>query len=207
MTAPPLAWSAPADSSLKAAAKRLLDGLCTLLVLPLFVQTRLLALVLTRDQSFQLASQALSLAPGVPGNYLRKAFYRLTLPRCAGDVCLEFGTVLHQPTVELGRRVYVGPNCSIGECVIEDDVLIGSNVDIISGKGQHVFDDPDTPIREQGGRLEKIVVGPDCWIGNSSVVMASVGARSVVAAGSVVTRAVEPRSIVAGNPARLVRMR
>jgi virginiamycin A acetyltransferase len=187
--------------------KRLLDGLCFLAVLPLWALTRILERLVARDQAFQVSAQLVSLAPGVPGNYLRRAFYRLTLPRCGPDVCIEFGTVLHQPTVELGRRVYIGTHCSIGESVIEDDVLLGSNVDVISGGQQHQFDDLDTPIREQGGRYRKIVVGPDSWIGNSSVVMANVGAQSVVAAGSVVVRDVEPRSIVAGNPAALVRKR
>jgi acetyltransferase-like isoleucine patch superfamily enzyme len=122
-------------------------------------------------------------------------------------VCIEFGTIVNQPTVELGRRVYIGSHCSIGHCVIEDDVIIGSNVDIISGRHQHYFKDLDTPIREQGGRLETIRLGPDCWIGNSSVVMANVGEKSVVGAGSVVNRDVPPRSIVAGNPAEVVRKR
>ena len=91
--------------------------------------------------------------------------------------------------------------------MIEDDVLVGSNVDIISGKHQHNFDDLEAPIREQGGRLEKIVIGADSWIGNSSVVMANVGRKSVVAAGSVVAHEVEPYSVVGGNPAGVIRKR
>ena len=192
---------------MKSFLKRVVDAIALVVVLPLWLGTRLLRALLSTDQPFQMASHFLSLWPGVPGNYLRRAFYRLTLPRCGPDVCIEFGTILHQSTVELGRRVYIGTHCSIGESVIEDDVLLGSNVDIISGGRQHLFDDLDTPIREQGGRLQKIVVGPDSWIGNSSVVMANVGAQSIVAAGSVVVRDVEPRSIVAGNPAALVRKR
>lgn len=187
--------------------KPLLNCLCSLLVFPLFVQTRVLAALMKSDQPFQMASQTLSLCPGVLGNYLRKAFYRMTLPRCGPDVCIEFGTILHQPTIELGRRVYIGCNCSIGECVIEDNTLVGSNVDILSGRHQHSFDDIDVPLCLQGGYLEKIVIGADCWVGNSSVVMANVGAKSIVAAGSVVTRDVEARSIVGGHPARLIRKR
>ena len=187
--------------------KRLAHGCSWVAVLPLVAQTKALGLVLRRDQAFQMASHALSLFPGILGNYLRQAFYQLTLPRCGPDACIEFGAILNQPTVEIGRRVYIGCRASIGECVIEDDVLIGSNVDILSGTRQHAFDDLDRPIREQGGRLEKIVIGRDCWIGNSSVVMANVGAQSVVAAGSVVARDVAPRSIVAGNPAKVIRTR
>ncbi len=114
----------------------------------------------------------MSLIPGFVGNYFRKEYYCLTLAKCAPDVCIEFGTIINQPTVELGRRVYIGLRCSIGECVIEDDAIIGSNVDIISGKNQHNFERTDVAIREQGGKLTKIVIGGDSWIGNSAVVMA-----------------------------------
>ena len=193
--------------SIRTAVKALLRACALVVVMPVFALTRLLELVVTGDQPFQMASQLVSLCPGIPGNYLRWAFYALRLPRCGDGACIEFGTVLHQPTIEIGRRVYVGSKCSIGECVIEDDVLIGSNVDIISGRHQHSIRSLDVPIREQGGRYEKIVIGADSWIGNSSVVMANVGAQSVVAAGSVVCHDVEPRSIVAGNPAVMVRKR
>lgn len=189
---------------MKSGLKRLLDVICAVAVVPLVVQTKLLGALVTRDQAFQTAAQALSLWPGVVGNYLRKAFYRWMLPRCGPDVCIEFGTILHQPTIELGRRVYIGSHCSIGECVIEDDALLGSNVDIISGGRQHSFTDVTRPIREQGGHLTKIVIGADCWIGNSTVVMANVGPQSVVAAGSVVYQDVEPQAVVGGHPARVI---
>jgi len=191
----------------KASLKIAAGWLCRLLVLPLFLLTRFLEIFLKTDQPFQMASHAVSQVPGFVGNYFRKEFYRMTLPRCGNDVCIEFGTIIHQPTVEIGRRVYIGPRCSIGECTIEDDVLLGSNVDIISGRQQHCADDLEVPIREQGGRLEKIVIGKDSWLGNSSVVMANVGEKSIVAAGSVVVRDVEPYSIVAGNPGKLIRKR
>lgn len=181
--------------------------LCRLLVLPLYLLTRFLELFLKTDQPFQMSSHFLSLFPGFIGNYFRKEFYRMSLPRCGSDVCIEFGTIINQSTVEIGKNVYIGAHCSIGECVIEDDVLLGSNVDIISGRHQHYAEDLDTPIREQGGRLEKIVIGKDSWLGNSSVVMANVGEKSIVAAGSVVIRDVEPFSIVGGNPVKLIKKR
>jgi virginiamycin A acetyltransferase len=180
---------------------------CRILVLPIAALVKIMELFIQDDQPFQLGAQTVSLVPGFVGNYLRKEYYRLTLKKCSGDVCIEFGTILNQPTVELGSRVYIGTHCSIGECVIEEDAILGSNVDIISGGGQHKFDRLDIPIREQGGALDKIVIGADCWIGNSSVVMANIGKKSIVGAGSVVVEPVESYSIVAGNPARLLRKR
>ncbi len=189
---------------MKAFLKVIFSGICRILILPFYLQTKFFSLFIKTDQPFQISSHAVSLFPGFIGNYLRKEFYRMTLSKCAPDVCIEFGTVIHQEGVELGRRVYIGVNCSIGECIIEDDVLLGSNVDIISGKYQHYFDRLDIPIREQGGRLEKIKIGRDSWIGNSAVVMANVGEQAIVAAGSVVVKDVPPRAIVAGNPARVI---
>lgn len=181
--------------------------ICDVLLLPLIAVVKLIEFCLRTDQAFQLGSHTVSLIPGVIGNYFRKEYYRFMLAKCDTDVCIEFGTVLNQSTVELGRRVYIGLRCSVGESVIEDDVIIGSNVDIISGKNQHSFKDLDVPIREQRGRLEKIVIGADSWIGNSAVIMASVGNKCIVGAASVVIDDVKPYSIVVGNPARVVHRR
>jgi len=178
-----------------------------LLIYPLFTLLVLNEKILKSDEFFQGCSQFLSLFPGLPGNYLRQQFYRLALAECHDDCCIEFGTRLNQRGIELGRRVYIGTNCCIGLCRIEDDVMLGSNVDIISGKNQHNFDRLDIPMREQGGDLEKIVIGEDSWLGNSSVVMANVGKKSIVAAGSVVVKDVPPYSIVGGNPARVLKSR
>jgi len=181
--------------------------LAFILVLPLYLLLNISELLLKTDQPFQFCSQLLSLVPGVPGNYLRQQFYRLSLKSCSDDCCIEFGTRLNQKSIEIGRRVYIGTNCCIGECRIDDDVLIGSNVDIISGKMQHNFDRLDLPIREQGGKLVKIVIGEDSWLGNSSIILANVGRKSIVAAGSVLVNDLEPFSIAGGNPAKVLKKR
>lgn len=192
---------------MKQIVKKLLQWVALMSVLPLYALLWIGEFFLHSDQPFQGCSQLLSLIPGVPGNYLRQQFYRLTLAECHDDCCIEFGTRLNQRGIELGRRVYIGANCSIGLCRIEDDVMLGSNIDVISGKKQHHFDRLDLPMREQGGELEKIVIGEDSWLGNSSVVMANIGTKSIVAAGSVVVKDVEPYSIVGGNPAKFVKSR
>lgn len=192
---------------MKSFFKLLASIVCRVLLLPLLALVRVMELFIKSDQPFQMGAHTVSLIPGIVGNYFRKEYYRLTLAKCAPDVCIEFGTIINQTTVELGRRVYIGLRCSIGECVIEDDAIIGSNVDIISGKSQHNFERIDLAIREQGGKLKKIVIGSDSWIGNSAVVMATVGQKSIVGAGSVVVDDVEPYSIMGGNPARLIRRR
>jgi len=187
--------------------KRLSKSFSFLIVYPLYLLMLISELYLKNDQPFQGCSQFLSLVPGIPGNYLRQQFYCLALASCSNDCCIEFGTRLNQRGIELGRRVYIGTNCCVGICRIEDDVMLGSNVDIVSGKKQHNFDQLDIPMREQGGEFVKIVIGEDSWIGNSSVIMANVGRKSIVAAGSVVVKDLPPFSIAGGNPAKILKSR
>jgi maltose O-acetyltransferase len=59
----------------------------------------------------------------------------------------------------------------------------------------------------QGGKLRRIAIGEDCWVGASAVVTASVDQGSVVGAGSVVIRDIEAYSVAVGNPARVIRKR
>ena len=177
-------------------------------VLPAVLLYRLGSLALGPEGAFPGWSQAFSLVPGLTGVYLRRAFYRWILRRCAPDVCLSFGTVFSHPTAEVGRRVYVGPFCSLGAVTLEDDVLLGSHVSITNGAGQHGIERLDIPIREQPGTWPRVTIGRDSWIGDRAVVMADVGRQCVIGAGSVVTRPIPDYAfIAAGVPARTLRER
>src|SRR5688572_22578300 len=92
-----------------------------------------------RDSLFQAFSQFFSLGPGLPGDYLRRAFYSLTIDSCAEECSIQFGTIFSTSAVGIGYGVYVGANCNIGHCAIGDDTLLGSNVTVLSGKRQHHF--------------------------------------------------------------------
>ena len=149
----------------------------------------------------------MSLFPGVSGNYLRKNFYRLSMAYCDKECAISFGTIFSQADTEIGKGVYIGPQCNIGKCRIENDCTLGSSVHIMSGKRQHNFEGLNTPIRDQGGSFEKVTIGEDTWIGNGALIMANVGKKCIVGAGSIVTKDVEDFSIVAGNPAKIIRKR
>lgn len=110
--------------------------------------------------------------------------------------------------------VTVGEHCSlnsgattIGKVTIGDFVRIASYA-VLVGEN-HVFTDPEVPIAWQGLTTEGVVIEDDVWIGAHATVVdgVTVGAHSVVAAGAVVTRDVEPWSVVAGVPARKLRDR
>ncbi len=192
---------------LKQTAKNLVHFVALVAVLPIYFLYSIASLLSSKDRAFTGYSQLMSLFPGLMGSYLRVAFYRLTMKQCEGDLMISFGTLFSQRDTELCEGLYIGPQCNIGKCRIEKNTLLGSGVHIMSGKGQHNFDDLETPIQEQGGNFESITIGEDCWIGNGSLIMANVGKKCIVGAGSVVTKDVPDYSIVAGNPAKIIKSR
>ena len=192
---------------MKRLLKNLANGVALLLVLPAFLMYRLGALVLGEEKAFPGWSQAFSLLPGLTGDYLRRAFYRLTLRRCGADCCVRFGSVFSHPTAEVGRRVYVGLYCCLGDVTLEDDALLGSHVSVMNGGEQHGSERLDVPIREQPGRWVRVTVGRDSWVGDRAVVLADVGKQCVIGAGSVVTKPIPDYAIAVGSPARVLRFR
>lgn len=181
--------------------------LFTLLSSPVFVSFILIRRIADQDRLIAGYSQFLSLFPGQLGNYLRKCSLQFMITHCSTDAVISFGVLLSQQDTEIHQGTYIGPQCNIGRCTIGANCLLGSGVHLMSGKKQHNFEDLDTPIREQGGHFDKITIGEDTWIGNGALVMANVGKKCVIAAGSVVTQDVEDYCIVAGNPARVIKSR
>ena len=192
---------------MKSILKSVADGVALLVVLPTAVIYWLGRATLGADRAFPGWSQAFALVPGLTGVYLRRAFYRLALPRCASGCCLSFGTVFSHPTAEIGRDVYVGVYGCLGAVTLEDDVLLGSHVSVVNGGGQHGIDRLDVPIREQPGCYPRVTIGRDSWIGDRSIVLADVGRHCVIGAGSVVSRPIPDYAIAVGNPARVIRFR
>ena len=112
--------------------------------------------------------------------------------------------------VTLGENSFVGAYAILngqGGLEIGNNVLIAGHCFIVSGN--HGFDDTSRPMNEQDFVSLGVVIEDDVWLGGGAKVMDGVriGRGSIVAAGAVVTRDVEPYSIMAGVPARLVRKR
>ncbi len=187
--------------------KQLLFIAAALLVSPLTLCCVFSQMLFNKDTVLASFSQLLSLLPGKLGSYLRAGFYRFTLSQCSPDAVIGFATLFSQQDTEVHAGAYIGPQCNIGRCSIGHQTLLGSGVHIMSGKGQHNFDILESPIKDQGGSFEKISIGSNCWVGNGSLIMASIGNNCVVGAGSVVTEPVPMNAIVAGNPAKIIKMR
>jgi len=187
--------------------KRSIKNLVLLIMLPAFVLYWILSGGGKSDSVFQSFSQFLSLLPGKAGVYLRAAFYRLACPDTSDEISIGFLTILSHRNTTIHKGVYIGPQCNIGMCTIGKDTLIGSGVHLLSGNEQHRFSDPETPIQEQGGSFKRIVVGTDCWIGNSCVVLSNISDHCIAAAAAVVVNEFEEGSILAGLPAKKISSR
>lgn len=124
------------------------------------------------------------------------------------NVVINFGTFFGDSRISIGNNVWLGPFNYVDWSEIGDDVYTAQHCIILAGGHHHGFDRADLTIREQSpGKMTKVIISNDVWIGANAVVMADVGQGCVIGAGSVVTRKVEPYSISAGNPARLIRKR
>lgn len=121
--------------------------------------------------------------------------------------------------ITIGDHVYIGRYSQI-EC----DTEIGNNVVIANcvafvGRYDHNFEQLGIPIRfaeqirnhdyQWKGLGSKVIIEDDVWIGYGSIILSGVKVKkgAIVAAGSVVTKDVEPYAIVAGNPASFVKNR
>src|SRR5664279_626447 len=89
---------------------------------------------------FTFFSQLLSLGPGLPGDYLRAAYYKLTLRQCSIDARISFGTYFVRRESALGEFVAIGSYCVIGGAIIGPGTQIGSHVLIPGGRHQHSRD-------------------------------------------------------------------
>ncbi|WJR67332.1 DapH/DapD/GlmU-related protein [Neorhizobium sp. CSC1952] len=113
------------------------------------------------------------------------------------------------PGSRIGSFAYIGKNFySAGPISLGDLAMISTSVTIVGN--DHGFDDEQTPMRLAFRWMQNITIfEADVWVGHGAVIKAgiTVGKGSVIAAGAIVTKNVEPYSIVAGNPARVIKRR
>lgn len=114
---------------------------------------------------------------------------------------------------EIGVGIQIGDDTSVGRSNIiwgQGGVNIGANCllgpDVSIFSENHVYEDPGLAIRLQGTVRDAVTIEDDCWIGAGAKILAGVvvGRGSIVAAGAVVTRSVQPYTVVAGVPAKRI---
>jgi acetyltransferase-like isoleucine patch superfamily enzyme len=116
--------------------------------------------------------------------------------------------------VEIQKGARIGKNCKISShtfvcegVVIEDDVFVGHNVTFINDRFPRATAAGGGLQTEADWTCVPTLVKRGASIGSSATILCgvSIGERALVGAGSVVTRDVPPDSVVAGNPARILR--
>ncbi|MGC1363887.1 MAG: acyltransferase [Silvibacterium sp.] len=116
--------------------------------------------------------------------------------------------------VEIQKNATVGKRCKISShtfvcegVVIEDNVFIGHGVMFINDSYPRATTPDGSQQTEADWKVERTVVKKGASIGSGATILSriSIGESAIVGAGAVVTKDVPPNSIVAGNPARILR--
>ena len=116
--------------------------------------------------------------------------------------------------VEIQKGVYIGKNCKISSHTficegvkIEDRVFVGHNVSFINDKFPRATNPDGSMQTDTDWSIIETLVCEGVSIGTSATILCgiTIGKNAIVGAGSVVTKDVPPDTIVAGNPARIVR--
>jgi len=148
---------------------------------------------------------------GYLGLGLRYALCKASAKSCGECVGIFPGVyLLNVDRLSVGDNVSIHPMCYIdaaGGIQIGDNVSIAHSTTILSA--EHIFKERSTPIRNQGVQLLPTVIEDNCWVGAHVTILGGcrIGTGCVVAAGSVVTKDVEPNSVVAGVPAKVMKTR
>lgn len=187
--------------------KAALNLVCQFLILPLAIPCKLEEWFLSRhaETVFHICTNMVALLPGLPGVFLRRAFYSLTLESCSMHCHIGFGSLFSHRDVTVGKNVYIGNYSMFGASHIGEHCLIGSRVSVLSGKALHMLDENGMWTPFSPDRMTRVTLGRNVWVGEGAIIMADVGEGSMVGAGAVTTSNVRSHIIVAGNPARFVR--
>jgi maltose O-acetyltransferase len=158
-----------------------------------------------------LANLLLAPLPVLIGKRFRAMVYRLAGFRIGRDSKFLDRAIFDAlcnpyPNLSIGRRSQVGIGCHFS---LNAPVTIGDNV--IFGHYVHIITDTHAigpGYRRCGDRVPMpVIIGDGVWIASDVTVLpgVTIGAGSVVAGGSLLTRSIPPNSLVAGVPARVLR--
>ncbi|MBN1155730.1 N-acetyltransferase [candidate division KSB1 bacterium] len=153
--------------------------------------------------SYQVIADDVKLGRGV------KIFHFVNLYGCQIGDNTKIGTF-----VEIQKNAVIGSNCKVSShtficegVTIEDNVFIGHGVAFINDKYPRATAEDGRLQTEDDWVVQPTLVKQGASIGTGSVILSNVtiGEHAIVGAGSVVTKDVPDRTVVAGNPARVIR--
>jgi acetyltransferase-like isoleucine patch superfamily enzyme len=158
------------------------------------------------ERMFSAARELLAGVPTLGGQYLRRAFYWATCRDVSPGATFNYGSMLAHRDVSIGAGTVVGEGSCVGSATIGREVLLAARVSVLSDRYLHGRPSDRARGNARPGREHPVSIGDGTWIGEGAVVMAKVGARCTVAAGSVVIRDAEDGTTLMGNPARRVNL-
>jgi acetyltransferase-like isoleucine patch superfamily enzyme len=114
----------------------------------------------------------------------------------SSEATIQFGNCV----VVNGTRFGCTQRIEVGEgCLLADARIMDGDFHALEPQGRHRW--------QTSGVTKPVIIGPNVWVCAGAMILkgVTIGANSVVAAGAVVVRDVPPNTVVAGNPARVVK--
>ncbi|HOP08145.1 MAG TPA: acyltransferase [candidate division Zixibacteria bacterium] len=178
-----------------------------LLVIPAGWSAKLLYVLFKSQMLFHFFAESFSMIPGYPGQAVRVCFYYQTLEQAHLDMVVAFFARFTKMQTRVGHNVTIAGHATVGCADIGDRAVIGNNVNVLSGRHQHNFSDPDTNVMDGSSSFYRVSIGADSFIGDKSVVMADIGEKTIIGAGSIVVKPIPDLCVAVGNPAQVIKHR
>jgi acetyltransferase-like isoleucine patch superfamily enzyme len=151
--------------------------------------------------------------------FLSTKIFKTLFKRCGHNVKFDpSNSLFSYSTIEIGNNVFIGGmaywSSNKTKIIIGNYVMFGPNTKLIGG--DHASKRIDIPMFNQEKNdddiknLESnIIIEDDVWVGAGSIILKGVriGKGSIIGAGSIVTKTIDPYSVVVGNPAKKIRSR
>ena len=164
-------------------------------------------LVAARVRARQLVQRYNATAPDLIARPVRREILELLLGACGRDVTIEppfhcdYGD-----NISLGDEVFMNFQCVLLDCAT---ITIGAQAQLGPAVQLYTATHPMDAAERASGieAAHPITIGPRAWIGGGTIVLpgVTIGADTVVGAGSVVTRDLPPGVVAVGNPCRVLR--
>jgi maltose O-acetyltransferase len=147
---------------------------------------------------------------GNPCEKLKEYFVKKKFKSCGKNVNVSqdsrFG---NGKFIEIGSNSSIGMNCKVPNNIcIGEDVMMRPYVTIYGAN--HIFERTEIPMRKQGmKKYPPVIIEDDVWIASHAIIMPTltVAKGTIIGAAAVVTKNFPEFSIIAGNPAKLIKSR
>ena len=205
---------------------------------------------------YEIITGLFASCPGAAGIFLRGIFYRFLLKKVGKGVSFGKNIMFRHPNkIIIGNNVVIDDNCMLdakgntnsgiviedgvflgrntilsckdGDIILRENVNLGFNCDIFSGKkieiekdtmiaaytyfvaGNYVYDSADKPATEMDTICKGIYVGENCWFGAKALIFdgVTIGRNSIIGGAAVVNEDIPEYSVAVGMPAKVVKSR